>query len=66
MNSLLKRIIKVILILALIMCWGISLGYANNIESKEKLINFYFESDNYNVEFLKNIEESKKELSLVG
>ena len=62
----LKHIIRIILIFALIMCWGISLGYANNIESKDKIINFYFENDNYTVDLLKNIAESKKELSFVG
>ena len=66
MIRLLKHIIKIILIFALIMCWGISIGYANNIASKEKNINFYFENDNFNLESLKIIEESKKELPLVG
>lgn len=62
----LKHIIRIILIFALIMCWGISLGYANNIESKDKIINFYFENDNYTVGLLESIGESKKELSFVG
>lgn len=66
MIRLLKHIIKIILIFALIMCWGISIGYANNIASKEKNINFYFENENFNLESLKIIEESKKDLSLVG
>ena len=30
----LKHIVRIILIFALIMCWGISLGYANNIEKE--------------------------------
>ena len=50
MIRLIKHIIKLALIFALIMCWGISLGYANNIESKEKLINFYFENNDFNIE----------------
>lgn len=62
----LKHIIRIILIFALIMCWGISLGYANNIEIKDKIINFYFENDNYTVGLLESIGESKKELSFVG
>ena len=32
----LKHIVRIILIFALIMCWGISLGYANNIGSENK------------------------------
>lgn len=66
MIRLIKHIIKPAIIFALIMCFGISLGYANNIESKEKLINFYFENNNFNVESVKLIEESKKDLPLVG
>ena len=66
MNSLLKRIIKVILILALIMCWGISLGYANNIGSENKTLNFYFENENYNTELIKTIKEADPELAVVG
>ena len=66
MIRLIKHIIKLALIFALIMCWGISLGYANNIESKEKLINFYFENNDFNIESVKLIEESKKDLPLVG
>ena len=62
----LKHIVRIILMFALIMCWGISLGYANNIESKDKIINFYFENDNYTVGLLESIGESKKELSFVG
>lgn len=66
MIRLLKHIIKIILIFALIMCWGIAVGYANNIANQEKHINFYFENDSFNLESLKIIEESKKDLSLVG
>ena len=66
MIRLIKHIIKPAVIFALIMCFGISLGYANNIESKEKLINFYFENNNFNVESVKLIEESKMDLPLVG
>lgn len=62
----LKRIIKIALIFALIMCWGISLGYTNNIAKEDKTINFYFEDDNYDVNFIKNIKESEKTLSIVG
>ena len=43
-----KHIIKVILIFALVMCWGITLGYANNIERDNDTINFYFENGNIN------------------
>ena len=66
MIRLIKHIVKIAVIFALIMCFGISLGYANNIESKEKLINFYFENDNFNIESVKLIEESKRDLSLAG
>lgn len=66
MIRLIKHIIKIAVIFALIMCFGISLGYANNIVSKEKLINFYFENSNFNIESVKLIEEAKKDLPLVG
>ena len=49
-----------------IMCWGISLGYANNIESNNKTLNFYFENDKYNLELVNSIKESEKELAVVG
>lgn len=62
----LKHILRIILMFALIMCWGISLGYANNIGSNNKTLNFYFENDNYNLELVNTIKESEKELSVVG
>ena len=66
MNSLLKHIIKIILIFTLIMCWGISLGHANNIASENKTLNFYFENENYNTEIIKSIKEADPELAIVG
>ena len=59
-----KHIIKVILIFALVMCWGITLGYANNIERDNDAINFYFENGNINADIVKNIEESKSDISV--
>lgn len=66
MNSLLKHIIKIIVIFTLIMCWGISLGHANNIASENKTLNFYFENENYNTEIIKSIKEADPELAIVG
>lgn len=48
------------------MCWGISLGYANNIGSENKTLNFYFENENYNTELIKTIKEAEPELAVVG
>ena len=62
----LKHIVRIILIFALIMCWGISLGYANNIGRENKTLNFYFENDNYDTELIKAIKEAEPELSVVG
>ena len=62
----LKHIVRIILMFALIMCWGIALGYANNIEGNNKTLNFYFENDNYNLELVNSIKEAEKELSVVG
>ena len=62
----LKHIVRIIIVFALIMCWGISLGYANNIGSKNKTLNFYFENENYNVDLIKDIKKSQPELSVVG
>ena len=62
----LKYIVRIILIFALIMCWGISLGYANNIGSENKTLNFYFENENYNTELIKTIKEADPELAVVG
>ena len=62
----LKHIVRIILIFALIMCWGISLGYANNIGSENKTLNFYFENENYNTEIIKSIKEADPELAIVG
>lgn len=62
----LKYIVRIILIFALIMCWGISLGYANNIGSENKTLNFYFENENYNTELIKTIKEANPELAVVG
>ena len=66
MRRQVKHIIKVILIFALVMCWGISLGYANNIEKEKNTINFYFENGSINADIVKNIEENKSDLSVVG
>lgn len=66
MNSLSKHIINIILIFTLIMCWGISLGHANNIASENKTLNFYFENENYNTEIIKSIKEADPELAIVG
>ena len=66
MIGYLKHIVRIILMFALIMCWGISLGYANNIESNNKTLNFYFENDKYNLELVNSIKESEKELAVVG
>ena len=46
------------------MCWGISLGYANNIGSENKTLNFYFENENYNTELIKTIKEANPEYLL--
>lgn len=62
----LKHIVRIILMFALIMCWGISLGYANNIGSENKTLNFYFENENYNTELIKTIKEAEPELAVVG
>ena len=62
----LKHIVRIILIFALIMCWGISLGYANNIGSENKTLNFYFENENYNTEIIYSIKEADPELAIVG
>ena len=56
----LKHIVRIILMFALIMCWGISLGYATNIESNNKTLNFYLENDKYNLELVNSIKESEK------
>jgi hypothetical protein len=48
------------------MCWGISLGHANNIASENKTLNFYFENENYNTEIIKSIKEADPELAIVG
>ena len=61
-----KHIIKVILIFALVMCWGISLGYTNNIEKENNTMNFYFENGDITADVIKNIEENKSDISVVG
>lgn len=62
----LKHIVRIILIFALIMCWGISLGYANNIGGENKTLNFYFENENYNTELIETIKKEDQELAIVG
>lgn len=62
MRRVIKHIIKVILIFALVMCWGITLGYTNNIKRENKTINFYFENGNINSNIVSDIEE----VSVVG
>ncbi len=66
MRRQVKHIIKVIFIFALVMCWGITLGYTNNIEKENNTINFYFENGNINANIVKNIEENKSDISVVG
>lgn len=62
----LKYIVRIALIFSLIMCLGISLGYANNIASENKTLNFYFENENYNTELIDIIKKDNKELAVVG
>ncbi len=61
-----KHIIKVILIFALVMCWGVTLGYTNNIAKENNIVNFYFENGNIRADIVKNIEENKGDISVVG
>lgn len=61
-----KYIVRALLIFSLIICWGVSLGYTNNIKNKNDIINFYFENGNVTSETINNIEESEKDISVVG
>ena len=66
MRRYLKHIVKITFIFALIMCWGMSLGYANNIKNEKKTLNFYFENENYNTDLIKDITESDNDLEILG
>lgn len=61
-----KHIVKILLMVALIMCFGIALGYEGNIKRDNNLINFYFEKSQLSVDTIKNMEESEDGLPLVG
>ena len=61
-----KHIIKVILMFSLIMCWGISVGYSNNIKSDNKVVNFYFENDEVTTKKIDELTESRKDLMFAG
>ena len=42
MRRAVRQIIKVLLMFALVMCFGLSIGYVNNIKNEKKLINYYY------------------------
>lgn len=66
MIRMLKHIVKIIFIFILIICWGKSLGYANNIENERKILNFYLEDGNKNMELVNYINENDSELTVTG
>lgn len=66
MRRAVRQIIKVLLMFALVMCFGLSIGYVNNIKNEKKVINYYFEETEVNIDRLKSIKESKNDISMVG
>ena len=66
MRSKVKHVITAIIIFALIMCWGISIGYTNNIKPQRDVTNFFFEESEITASDLKNIKEITKDLTVVG
>lgn len=66
MRRAIKQIIKVLLMFALVMCFGLSIGYVNNIKNDKKVVNFYFEETELSVDMLKTIKGNKKDISMVG
>lgn len=66
MRSKVKHIIKIMLIFALIMCWSISIGYANAIKTENKVVNFYFEDSNVGVSSVTEISKIREDISVVG
>lgn len=56
-----KHIINIFLLICMIMCFGLSLGYYNNLNDKRSVTNFYLEDQQYTMEnfsALKADEES--------
>lgn len=66
MRRAIKQIIKVLLMFALVMCFGLSIGYVNNIKNEKKIVNFYFEETELSVDGLKSIKKNKSDISMVG
>ena len=66
MMKIARKAIKIILMFSLVLCFGIALGYANNINGETKLINFYFENRTVTKDLIKSIEEQDKELLVTG
>lgn len=62
----LKPIVNIILMFALVMCWGLTIGYSENIKPSREVINFFFEESNVTTSKVKELKEIKKDVDIVG
>lgn len=66
MINKIKNFKKIVLIFSLILCWAMSIGYANKIKIENKIINFYFEDNSATIEKVKEFKKIEKDVSIVG
>lgn len=54
-----KRIINIFLLVCMIMCLGLSIGYYNKLNDKRTVTNFYLEDQQFTIETFNNIKGNK-------
>ncbi|GAA0738768.1 ABC transporter permease [Clostridium oceanicum] len=66
MINKIKYIIKVFFMALLIMCWVMSIGYANRIKPKHKTANFYLLDEATHTSKISEFKKGNKDLDIVG
>lgn len=61
-----KYIFKILLMTLLIVCWAMSIGYANRTKPKHKTTNFYILDETTNANKISELKKNKKDLSIIG
>lgn len=60
--NLKKYIINIILIFVTIMCFGLSIGYCNELKRPEKVTNFYLDNKDYNLSIIKDYIDNENNI----
>lgn len=70
MKVIFKHVIKLAIVFAMIMCWVLSIGYANELKIIDKSLNIYFQDNSYTVDTIYNMQsavnEKEDSISFIG